>query len=325
MVRYGKRPIRRKPRNSVRRRTAAPTAKVTVRKTVRLAPKRAVNRNRLAIRRLGMRLYGQIQKCCVVGTVKLFPTTLKPILFDMSDFTRKYSTPEYDHNSHGGLIYQLDAAGALAQAAQWQLPAAVISNNPFMQFQNDIVDGGKYLAMWNYTQLRIAGLPQVSNVRVRVQVFTQNMNAVYNTQTPNPPDSLLPDALVHLKQMANFTVGNFLPKKFFKIIYDRTVFMNSASVPSQGAHGTTANVKYLNVPWKPRGGKLVRQRITAPTSNTGATTLPEPSRGYFGPDVRNPGELTWCLISCDDRASDDPQIEITFKSKRCWRDAQGAY
>ncbi len=274
-----------------------------------------------------MSQYGSIQKNCVVGSGILAPTSVSPLLLDLSDFTRKYDPTEYESASHGGYIYSLDTtAGTLTQPANWVIPPlAVTATNPFQQFNNDIVDGGKYLAMANYLTVKLEGRPQLSNVRVRFQVIQQNMNAVYNSTPNNPQEPLLPDALIHLKNLATFTSGNYLPKKFFRCTFDKTVLMNSASVPSQGAHGTTANIKYVRIPWKPRGGMLVRQRLTAPTSNTGSTTLPEPDRGYFGPDVRNPGQMHWLLISTDENPANTPTLQVTLKSLRIWRDAQGSY
>lgn len=272
-----------------------------------------------------MSQYGNIQKCCVVGSDICVPTSSQPLLLDMTDFTRTYAPPEYDHNAHGGYIYSLDGVGVLNRPAHWEIPPlATVATNPFQQFNNDIVDGGKYLAIANYLTVKLEGRPQLSNVRVRFQVFNMNMNAIY-ASPPVTPTPTFPAALTHMKNLATFTSGNFLPKKFFRKSFDKTVLLNSASVPSQGAHGTTANVKYVRIPWKPRGGKLVRQRITAPTNNTGATNLPEPLNGYFGPDVRNPGELQWLLVSTDDTASTTPSVQVTFKSLRIWRDAQGSY
>lgn len=302
----------------------ASVPRVRVSKAIPLARKSSVDTNRRMLERLKMSQYGSIQKCCVVATEILIPTSRKPLLMDLSDFTRETLAPEYDA-ANGGWIYTLDNAGALEQFAKWEVPPlAQVSSNPFMAFNNDIVDGGKYLALSNYMTFRVEGRPNVSNVRVRFQVFTQKMNAVYNTDS-TATDFALPDALIHMKNLATFTSGVFLPKKFFNVKYDKTIFLNSSSVADEGQHGTTPNVKYVNIPWTPPGGKLVRQKFTAPINNVNSATLPEPDRGYFGPDVRNPGELEWLLISTDDSSLTTASIQITAKSLRCWRDAQGSY
>ncbi len=320
-MRSSARPRRPMPRRPYRKKGPS----VTVKRRVPIARKRSVLANKRAIRSLSMRMYGSIQKCCVTSNRILVPTAAKPLLMEMSDFTRVTAPPEYEHNAHGGYIYSLDAAGALTTVANWEIPPlANVSTNPYMQFNSDIVDGGKYLALSNYVTFEVEGRPHVSNVRVRFQVFTQNMRAVYNTDAASS-DFALPESLIHMKNLASFASGNFLPKKFFRCTFDKTLFINSSSVAVAGQHGTTANKKYITVPYHPRGGKLVRQRITAPVNNTGGTTLPEPARGYFGPDVRSPGELQWLLISTDDTEIDTDSISITVRSLRKWRDAQGAY
>lgn len=297
---------------------------VTVKRRVPLARKRTVSKLMRSVRSLRMTQYGSIQKCCVVSDEILTPTNLKPLLMDLSDFTRVTEAPEYDA-AHGGWIYTLDNAGDLLEFAKWKVPPlANVDTNPFMGFNNDIVDGGKYLAMSNYVTLQVEGRPNVSNVRVRFQVFQQNMNAIYNTDS-TATDFALPESLIHMKNLATFTSGVFLPKKFFRVMYDKTIVLNSSSVADEGQHGTTLNKKYVTIPWRPRGGKLVRQKFTAPINNVNSATLPEPDRGYFGPDVRNPGELVWLLISTDDTTLSTNAIQITAKSLRCWRDAQGSY
>lgn len=299
--------------------------RVAVRKNVAVARASSVMRNRLSIQALKMSQYGSVQKSMVVPTDILIPTSVSPILFAIDDFTREQIAPL--PVTHGGAFYTLTSTGALAGVGHWQHPPLLHNGNPFTEgFQQDIVNSGKYLALSNYVTLEIEGRPNLSNTRVRVQVFQQNMMAVYNSYSATT-DFALPDSLPWLKHQAEFASGCFMPRKSFKMLFDKTVVINSSSVAETGQHGTTLNKKYLTIPWRPKGGKLVRQKISAPDGNSGNTVHTEPADGYFGPTQRNPGEIVWCLISTDDTVAGSAPgtVHISMKSLRTWRDPSGSY
>lgn len=267
-------------------------------------------------------MYGPIQKNMVVATSIVTPSSLQPCLFDLTDFTRQdlATTPART----GGKIWTLNTAGAAVEAAKWQTPPLAGTNAFTSGFQADQVNGGRYLALSNYVTMQIepSAASGISNTYVRVQVFSYKPGGIY--QQTNP-DVRMPDALGQMKHLAEFASGCYLPRKCFKIYSDQTVVFNSRSANNNLTPSGTLNKKYLRVKLPHR--VHVKQRITVPEVQSGnvATHIPEPGEGFFGMSQRPQENPIYCLISADDRDQSLPNVNITLRSLRTWRDPTGAY
>ena len=269
-----------------------------------------------------MAMYGPLQKNMVVATSIVTPSSLQPVLFDLTDFTRQdlATTPART----GGKIWTLNTAGAAVEAAKWQTPPLAGTNAFTAGFQADQVNGGRYLALSNYVTMQIepSAASGISNTYVRVQVFSYKPGGIY--QQTNP-DVRMPDALGQMKHLAEFASGCFLPRKCFKIYSDQTVVFNSRSANNNLTPSGTLNKKYLRV--KLPHPVHVKQRITVPEVQSGnlATQIPEPGAGFFGPSQRPQENPIYVLISADDRDQSLPNVNITLRSLRTWRDPTGSY
>ena len=310
-------PIRRKPRGPA----------IKTKKTVRIAvaKKSRVDRNARAISRLRMSLHGPLQKNMVVTSSLMNPSSLKPLLFDLTDFTR--SDPITNLPQHGGYVWSLNNAGAAINVSGWQIPPLAGSNVFTRGFQQDKVNGGQYMALSNYVTIELepTNTSGISNCYVRVQVFRVKPNRTYNYTNPGE-DVEFPKALSQCKHLAEFASGCYLPQKFFHVYTDKTVVFNSRSANNNLTPSGTLNKKYVRVKLPHR--KLIKQRVTGPETQSLPNVqnqLPEPAEGYFGPTERNQGDMIWCLISCSDRDDNLPNVSCKMRSLRCWRDPTGGY
>ena len=284
-----------------------------------MAKRSTVLANKRAISQLKMAMHGPLQSNMVVGVDVVSPSTLQPVLFDLTDFTRSdlATTPART----GGKIWTLNSTGQPVEATRWQLPPLAGTNSFTLGFQGDQVNGGSYMALSNYVTIEAEATAAsgISNAYLRVQVFSYKPQRTYD-QTSN---TSMPDALTQMKHLAEFASGCFLPRKFFKIYSDQTIVFNSRSAAGQLSPSGTLNKKYIRVKMPHR--KLVKQQITAPEvqSPNVQTPIPEPGQGFFGMSQRAKTEPIYCLISCDDRDQNLPNIQCTLRSLRTWRDPTG--
>ena len=315
-------------RSTAARGKTAPS--VVVKKRVKLAKKSTVMRVQRGLRQLRMSQFGSVQRnVCILNEV-LTPVALRPILFAVDDFTRETVGPP---TTAGGAAYQrldptpVPPADPVGAVAHWHTTPGAASD-PFHQgYQDDIPNGGKYLAQYCRLTFELQGRPTLSNTRIRIQVFKQKMNAIYSAAAGQPGNMLLPDALIYLKHQASFASGHYLPGKFFHKMYDKTVIISSAPANITGVarHPTTMNKKYCSYTWRPRNGKCITQKYTNP--NVQNSTESEVAQGNFGPLQRNPGDIVWCLVSTDDDSSalNPGALSVLVKRLAVWRDPIGSY
>lgn len=307
---------------------------VTYRKRVPVARRSTVRRNTMMIRHLRQKTYGNIQKCLVTGVEEWNTfTNDRPLLFALDDFSRQTDTSTGSILQDGCAIWQKNLTlGTIDEVNHFKIVNSA-ANNPFLEFCNDEVGGGKYLMLSNQLMLTIEG-PQngAKHMRFRITVFAQK----FQNYTPTDPNEYLPEALVYLKDMAKPQVGNMMPRKSFSVYYDKTFSLNSKVANSQPAgervHPTTTNKVYKRINIRPnRGrGKVVQQRNTYPPIQgvRPSPTQTEPDGGWWGPANRN-GQILWCLVSTDhtddDPTEDDLRPKVSILSKRTWRDQSGSY
>lgn len=335
MPRYGnkrrsrrKSNFRRSRRSAIRRKTGP---SVTVKKRVKIARRSTVMRNRSLISKIRNKMRGPIQCNLVDWTTPVLRITERtPLLFSLDDFTHRDVTPTA---VNGAPVYQVDpVSGNVQQVSYWKIVDNT-SLNPYMErWQTDNVGGGSYHMIMNKILLEVTSRSGLNNVRVRVQMFSMKTSALIRT-TSAASLMQMPDGLIHLDGMANFSANpNLLPRKFFKTYYDRTIMINSEPASSSGVHPTTANKKYIPVTVKPRGGKTVTQAVTfPPVQDTDPNpALGEPSGGWFGVNNRPQGQILFLLVSTDypyvPTVPPTPSpVEVSCSSYRKWRDPVGSY
>jgi len=296
-----------------RRAVKVPKKKKTARSYTR-SNALAVNRLSRKIESVRMAAYGSIQRNFVKFADIMTVSETRPILWDIMDFSKEESA-----SNIGGLVYQQDAAGAVAGATHWQVPPT-LATNPFHDgYNNDSVGSGKYLAISATTVIKLEGRPNLSNARVRVQVFgVKATQLVPNTSTAPLDNMILPSAMSNFHHMATPTFGNYLPSNRFKTYVDKWCYLNSSKTNAD-IKGTSANTKYIRFTIKPQGGKLCIQQFTLPNIQ-GNQNVDD-----FGPTNIPLGQPLWCLISCDDSSADADRCTVDCSTVRTWRDPTGQY
>lgn len=335
---YGRRATRRVGSRPSRKRFSRSAKKgpaITVKRRVPLAKKRSVVRNTRAIKSLSMRLYGSLQCSLVKNSEVLKCDNLHPLLFDLSDATQITTNPP----AQGGAIWQrlFTPAGTVSPVSRWQTPPTVAPNPFINRWANDRPGSGKYLLESSMLVCELEGRPNLTNTRVRIQVFRAKASALVPNVATAPTDSLiLPEAMIHFKHMAEPTAApNLLPSKYFRTIYDKWVVISSAPAntplaPGPGTvakHPTTLNKKYVRI--AVRRKQLVKQSITYPVIQdvTPPTPVPELPGGFYGPKNRSISSPCWVLISTDDSedANHPGSLSVSLSKYQKFRDPTGAY
>lgn len=249
---------RRPSRYAKRRAVAVPKKKKTPRSYTRSNAKQ-INTNARAIERLRMSQYGSVQRNFVQFSDVITVRDTRPILWNIMDFTKEESPTEL-----GGLIYQQDAAAAVQAVGHWKTPP-VLAGNPYHSgYNSDSVGTGKYLAMKATTVINVYGRPNLSDCRIRIQVFSMKAGNLIPNLTTQPQDNMvLPAALGALQYMATPVQGNYLPSNRFKTYVDKWIYINSSKT-NASVKGTTRNSAYCSFTIAPKGGKLVLQQFTSP-------------------------------------------------------------
>lgn len=326
-----RRPYRRPARRPARQKGPA----LTVKKRIPLARKSTAMANKRAIRSLSMRMYGSLQ-CSLVKNVEVLKCdTLHPLLFDLSDATQVTLNPP----AQGGRIWQrlFTPAGTVSMVSAFQTPPTVATNPFINRWANDRPGSGKYLLEHSTVCIELEGRPNLTNTRVRIQVFRAKGSALVPNVATAPTDSLiLPEAMIHFKHMADVSANpNLLPRKYFTTVYDKWVVISSAPAntplsPGPGTvskHPTTLNKKYVRFSIKRK--QLVKQSISYPVVQdvSPATPVPELPGGFYGPKNRSISQPLWCLISCDDSedANHPGTLSVGISKYQRFRDPVGAY
>jgi hypothetical protein len=326
-ARFSKRSSARSARRPARRSYRKKGPAVTVTKRVPIARKRTVMRNTRAIARLRTQMAGSVQANLVSWTENDQRVNNEhPILFELDNFTIQRTTPFI---SDGAAVWQQGSTTpGIDEVSHYKLADNTTSNPFAFRWSEDDVGGGRYTMLMSKTVLRFEGAEPLNNVRIRIQVFSQKSQKHIPALTPLTTS--MPDALVHLKNMCDFTAKpNLLPTKYFKVYHDKTIFINSDK--SGDTKGTTKNVFYHTITIKPKGGKRVTQGITyPPIQDVRPDPATAPAGGWYGPLNRPSNQPLFCLISSDYvfDVTDVPiqgPVKVSCSQYRKWRDISGAY
>lgn len=279
--------------------------------------------------KLQMASYGRTQMNFQSLERVLIPTAIKPLCFDLTDFTCLRAG-----EANGCNIFQ-HVSGSTATTVSHFLHNATVADNYYWRNQNkDQPDGGAYLAMNATYFVQVRGSPHLDNVRVRFDVVSQKPGAIIaRTPTDPDPNKLLPDTLSYLKHICEPHINRINPV-FFKKYFSKICFVNSTkSGPNKG---TTGNVQRFSFTIRPN--KVCVQNETNPLVGgytekpIPPSTLPAPQqeflRGNFGPNNVAATQPLWIIISTDDQASGQlpgqDQVEISISRRITWRDSLGS-
>lgn len=333
---YGRRYQRkstRRPKRAYRKR-----AGVTVKKTTKVPVVSAYRFAKLEkrVRMNSSKMWGPVQCNYQLTGASLAVDSLHPILFDASDFSAFQSSVS-GTTSIGARIYSLDSATPpnVTTPSNWTRQDFV--DNPYWNSQNlDTVDGGAYKPLMSKITLRIAGVPTISNCRVRIDHFKAKRGAFLAANLTG--FTLFPSALQYHQNMATPTLNKFSPQ-YIKLIKTRWVTLNSSHFEGEGhpgddpedapPQGTTVNFKYVSIYLKRR--KPVSQVITRPTippttTSTGVSFIPnqnELTDGNYGPLNRVPQDCDWIMVSCNDSTNTLQSVSVTGSRYCKWRDKLG--
>lgn len=270
------------------------------------------------IKALQMDRYGMRQKNFQQTEQSFNITGSRPILFDLTDFTcRNSANPGYD----GAQLYRRNAAGALDNISLWT--ADFPNPNPFFDCNYDIVNGGAYYPEYVKLNIRIQGRPNVSDTRVRIDVFSQKAGTIKDNVSGAIDDMRLPQALPFFEDLATPN-QNRISTSHFNLYKTKWVYINSSKT-DPNVKGTTGNTSYVTMSFRPK--KLRVQAITAPElRDDNAADTGEILYGDFGPDNSSIDAPLWVLISTSDTNApgDAGSIFCDFSRTCVWRDPIGS-
>lgn len=321
---------------------ATPYKKVGLEAQKRVDNKQTAVINRLSkqVYQLKMSSYGKVQQNYHQMTNTLFIEKDRPICLDITDFTCERG-PEIAGvpSVNGAALYQLTPpASAPSELAFWK-PKPIdptYGQNHYWHHQNqDQPDTGAYLCVNATYFVEVKGLPNADNVRVRFDIISQKMNAVFPAtaiQLPSTPLSkVLPDTLKDLRNLADPTINRINPV-YFKKYMSKTIFINSTK--SADTKGTTANIHRFSFTIRPN--KLCIQSQTNPQVGGGIVINDNPppdsgeqqevSRGNFGPRNVPINQPLWLLVSGDNALADPTQqrIQLNMSRRVVFRDHLGS-
>lgn len=311
--------------------------RVAVKKTTRI-PVVSNYRFRKLEKRVRMnsaKLWGPVQCNYQLTGASLTVDALHPVLFDASDFSA-FQSSVTGQVSIGARIYSIDSASPPNVTTPSNWTRQDFLDNPYWNSQNqDTVDGGSYKPIMSKITFRIAGVPNISNVRVRIDHFKAKRGAFLAANLTN--FTLFPVALQYHQNLATPTLNKYSPQ-YIKLIQTRWVTLNSSHFEGEGhpgddpedapPQGTTLNFKYVTMYLKRK--KPVSQVITRPTVPPTVTTAgvfepnqDELSDGNYGPLNRVPQDIDWFLISCSDTTGTLQSVSVTASRYCKWRDKLG--
>lgn len=276
----------------------------------------AVNRNAKLINELKMSQYGCVQKNFQVSRATVTPFNGRPILFDLTDFSKADPTAVGGPVT-GALWYQYSAGGTLQTINQWT--SAPLGLNPyFLGVNKDIPDSGKMYQMWQKTVLKIEGSPNIDDTRVRIDVFRAKARAF----TPNSnltTTLILPNALNHFGGLADNT--NRISSTYYSKVMTKWVYLNSGR-PTGGmgaTQGTTGNSRYVTIYTKLN--RVRTQNIGIPYNPN--VQNPEFQEGSWGPLNSGISAPLWACVSCQNPDSTGDNVLVSASRTVVWRDPQG--
>lgn len=288
----------------------------------------AINKLQRQVYGLQMAKYGKTQQnfhqlTNMLGIPGKELTPDHPHCFDLTDFTCQRGP------IIGGRVYRYD--GGVTEVANWERNAATLDNYYWENQNEDQPDGGAYLAMDATYYVEVKGGRALNNCRIRFDVISQKDSAVIpSAATVGAVENLiLPDTLGYLKSLAQPHLNRINPS-FFKKYFTKVVFINSSKT-IQATKGTTANVMRFSFTIRPK--KLCVQNETNPQVGGGAivdeTTQiigeqAEYERGNFGPLNTPSTQPLWMVISSDDGAIDNENVNISISRRIRWKDALGS-
>jgi len=303
-------------RTSTKKAVPIPKVKRTVRKSTRTNAL-AINRNARMLHKLKMSQYGSVQKNFQQSRQNVSPVNGRPILLDLSDFSKgdvTTSPPTY-----GGYWYQKDTAGVLQQVNMWT--SQPLGLNPFwLNVNKDIPNSGKIFECWQKITFKFEGNLRLTDTRIRIDVFRAKAKAF----TPNAgvtPSLILPGSLNHFGGLAECT--NKISSVYFDKILTRWVYLNSSRPDANvgTVQGTTGNSRFVSIYTKLN--RVRTQNETRPTS-AASTQVPEYTEGNWGPLNSSLQAPLWCLISASDPLQGDVQDVVCSATRTvCWRDPTG--
>lgn len=313
---YG-RSTRARPRRYRKKAVPVPRKKRTTRTYTR-SNALAVNRLAADVRYLKMARYGAVQRNLHVLNTAIIPTSTQPVFCCINNIQSDNITS----GSQGCPWYQLNTAGASTIVARF-----VNNDNTYYdQMNDDIIDGGiAYISALRLC-FRIFcnpdGNSQISNKRVRIDLFKQRSNALV---TPSALGDIqqLPAvaAQTKLRNMANPALNQWNPTYFTRIM-TRFCFLNPSKT-SDVNKGTGASIKYvsMSVPFKHLG------RVTQQTTNPQYPGGSETDGSGWNVDNFPINQRLWVMVSSDDPnsfPSTDPELRVTCQRYVSWRDTTGS-
>lgn len=317
MSRYGRRRSARgaSRRPSSRKKVPLPKKRRTTRAYTR---HNSVAINQLArdVKYLKVARYGSVQKNLQILSRPLQPTATQPCFCVINNI----QADDPVSGASGAQWFQLDPGGTSTIVSRFERNDLTY----FDQQNADIIDGGVAFLTSIKLCFRIFCDPdngqQISNKRVRIDLFKQNSKALV-TATSGSDIQQLPATTAQrkLRNMATPTLNKFNPE-YFHLIGTKWCFLNPSKV-NDTDKGTGAALKYISmeVPYKYLG------RVTQQTTNP--ASIDDPAGEGWQTTNFPIHQRIWCMISCDDPNSfpgTDPSVQVTCQRYVSWRDTQGS-
>lgn len=276
----------------------------------------AINTNRRMIKQLKMSQYGSVQTNFQVSRATVTPFNERPILLDLSDFSKADPTAVGGPVT-GALWYQYNAGGTLQQVNQWT--SAPLGLNPYwLGVNKDIPDTGKMFQLYQKTVFKVEGSPNLNDTRIRFDVFRAKTRAF----TPNSTLTstlILPNALNHFGGLSNNT--NRISSQYFSKVMTKWIYLSSQR-PTGGAgatQGVTGNSRYVTIYTKLN--RVRTQNVGLPLNPNAQN--PEFQEGNWGPLNSALGSPLWCMISAQDPDATADNVLVSASRTVVWRDPQG--
>jgi hypothetical protein len=327
---YG-RPYRR-TRNTrgFRRRRAPAPRKAAGGKVARLTRAKGVNRMLLKNRSMMLQnrtmLRGRLQMNLLGTDSQLVPIASKPLCFDVTNFATGLQP---DTNDAYNPVYQFTTPvtgdPVLATATYFKrLEGPLTLQNPYWAAANgDIPNTGNVYAESRFFRFIIKGNEQLDNTRINIRFVQAKFMRMTGNSLKGYTPVVLPATLNH---MQNLLTTNMVNGRFFKTLYNKTLFINSHTytITTQGVQtgqtATTGNILHHTVAFRLK--RKLKQVATDPGAvqtnggyGNGWRWTARPMAGYYAP--------IWCIISTDDVTSLNDAVNIQIESICRWRDPVG--
>jgi len=284
--------------------------KVLVKKKVKVATQKDIVSLQRKIATINNKAKGSIQRNLQTIDEFVTPTSGYPVLFDISNmvYGQQYGCP----------IYQEQLLGQVQPVARFMAydPGGDSQTQFWTPNNTDVCNdthSGRYYPKSASMRFQFSGNPSLDDCRIKIQIFKMKRGAV-RPRTGMTPETTnqslaLPSAI---NGLAGMCTDNFLNPTFFKKLYEKNLYLNSAGdLPETTTQtNTTGNSKFCTINWKfPRN---FRMNQTTTGQNYSAENVP-----YTQP--------FWCLVSTNDQLatlSDAVNMKLTRMVE--WRDEIGS-